>query len=323
MRRLLAVGVVAILSSSVAGGAARASGPLRLPGGDPLQRLRAEESRPSAQAAPRNPSRRAGIIWVALGSGAMFLVVISAIQTKRPPRLARVGAQSLEGGAHMRRRFNEREGGGADQAEAVVAEASEAGERGEGGFAELGQHVATVLATAREAAERIEGDARREAALVLERAQAEATETLSQARDKAGEIEADTAEKRSAAIAAAEDIRARADSYAEQKRQEVDEAAVEVVARAERQARDRARAAEERQQALNVNVERTEERLRKLVTGLRELAGRLDVLVGSDALVELVEPEAEASRPTGLDEALKRQIAQPVEVEAGPNGQEA
>src|SRR5207247_115442 len=198
MRRLLAVGVVAIVSSSVAGGAARASGPLRLPGGDPLQRLRAEESRPSAQAAPRNPSRRAGIIWVALGSGAMLLVVISAIQTKRPPRLARVGAQSPEGGAHMRRRFNEREDGGAEQ------------------------------------------------------------------------VEADTAEKRSAAIAAAEDIRARADSYAEQTRHEVDEAAAEVIARAERQARDRARAAEERQQALNVNVERTEERLRKLVTGLRE-----------------------------------------------------
>ena len=323
MRRLLAVGVVAIVGSSAAGGAARASGPLRLPGGDPLQRLRAEESRPSAQAAASDPSRRAGIIWVALGSGAMLLVVISAIQTKRPPRLARVGAQSPEGGAHMRRRFNEREDGGAEQVEAAVEEAPEAGERGEVGFAELGQHVATVLATAREAAERIEGDARREAALVLERARAEATETLSQARDKAAEIEAETAEKRSAAIAASEDIRTRAEAYAEQKRQAADEAAAEVIARAERQARDRTRAAEERQQALDSNVERTEERLRKLVTGLRELAGRLDVLVGSDALVGLVEPEAEDSHPAGLDEALRRQVPQPVEVEAGPNGQEA
>jgi len=323
MRRLPAVVALAIVSSSVAGGAARASGPLRLPGGDPLRRLRAEESRPSAQAAPGDPSRRAGIIWVALGSGAMLLVVISAVQAKRPPRLARVGAQSPEGGAHMRRRFNEREDGGAEQVEAPAAEAPEAGEREEGGFAELGEHVATVLATAREAAERIEGDSRREATLVLERAQAEAAETLSQARDKAGEIEAETAEKRSAAIAAAEDIRARAEAYAEHKRQEADEAAEEVVTRAERQARDRSRAAEERQHALDSNVERTEERLRKLVTGLRELAGRLDVLVGSDALVGLVEPEAEASHPTGLDEALKRQVAQPIEVEAGPNGQEA
>ena len=61
-------------------------------------------------------------------------------------------------------------------------------------------------------------------------------------------------------------------------------------------------------------MERTEERLRKLVTGLRELAGRLDVLVGTDALLE---PQAE------LGEALRRQVAQPVEVEAGSDGKEA
>jgi cell division septum initiation protein DivIVA len=297
MRRLLAVAAIAIVCSCAS---ARAAGP---PGVHPLQRLRAEES---AQAAPRDSSRRAGIVWVALGSGAMLLVVLTAIQTKRPLRLARVGAQSPEGGAHMRRRLNEREDGGGGQVEEAEA--------GEQGFAELGQHVATVLATARDSAEKIEGDARREAAAVVERAKAEAAQTLSDARDKAAELETETNEKRSAAIAAAEDIRSRADAYAEKKRQEADEATAEAVARAERQARDRARAAEERQQALDSNVERTEERLRKLVTGLRELAGRLDVLVGPDALLE---PETE------LDEALKQQVAQPVEVEAGSNGQEA
>ena len=315
-RRLLGVAAVAIVCSFVAGGTARAGG---LPGGDPLQRLRAEAS----QGAPSDPSRRAGIIWVALGSGAMLLVVVSAVQTKRPLRLARVGAQSPEGGAHMRRRFNEREDGGAEQVETTPPEPPAAAERMEGGFAELGQHVATVLATAREAAEKIESDARREAAQLLERAQAEAAETLSDARDKAAQIEAETNEKRSAAIAASEDIRSRADAYAEQKRQEADEATAEALARAERQARDRARAAEERQQALDSHVERTEERLRKLVTGLRELAGRLDVLVGSDSLVELVEPEPEAAQPAGLDEALRRQVPQPVEVEARSDGQEA
>jgi cell division septum initiation protein DivIVA len=312
MRRLPAVAALALVSSCAAAGVARAGG---LPGGDPLQRLRAEES---AQAMPRASSRRAGIIWLALGSGAMLLVVISAVQTKRPLRLASVGAQTPEGGAHMRRRFNEQEEGGAEQVEAPAVEVPEAGD---GGFAELGQHVATVLATAREAAERIEGDARREAAQVLERAKAEAEQTLAQARERAAEIEAETGEKRSAAFATAEDVRTRADAYAEQKRQEADEAAAEVAARAERQVRDRARAAEERQQALDSHVERTEERLRKLVTGLRELAGRLDVLVGSDALVELVEPEA--SQPAGLDEALQRQVAPPVQAETGSNGQEA
>src|ERR671933_67006 len=256
---MLAVAVLATVASCAATGAARAGG---LPGGDPLRRLRAEASGQLAQPAS---SQRAGIIWVALGSGAMLLVVFSAVQTKRPPRLACAGAQTPEGGAHMRRRFNEREGGGAELVEAPAGEAPEAGD---GGFAELGQHVATVLATARESAERTVGDA-----------------------------------------------------YAEQKRQEADEAAAEALARAERQSRERARAAEERQQALASHVERTEERLRKLVTGLRELAGRLDVLVGSDALVELVEPEPEVSQPAALDEALRRQVPQPVEVETRSDGQ--
>ena len=310
-RRLPVVAALALVGSCAAT-PARAGG---LPGGDPLQRLRAEAS---AQAVPRD-SRLAGIIWLALGSGAMLLVVVSAVQTKRPLRLASVGAQTPEGGAHMRRRFNEREEGGAEQVEAPVVEAPEAGD----GFAELGQHVATVLATAREAAAKIEDDARREAAQVLERAKAEAAKTLADAREKAGELEAESAEKRSAAFATAEDVRTRADAYAEQKRQEADEAAAEANARAERQARERARAAEERQQELDSHVERTEERLRKLVTGLRELAGRLDVLVGSDSLVELVEPEAGAPQPAGLDEALQRQVAQPAQVETGSNGQEA
>jgi hypothetical protein len=268
MPRLLAVAALAMVCSCAP---AHAGG---LPSGDPLQRLRAEES---ARAAPRDSSRRAGIIWAALGSGTLLLVVLSAIQTKRPLRLARVGAQTPEGGAHMRRRLNEREETGAEQVEAVEA--------GEQRFAELGQHVATVLATAREAAEK-------EAAAVLERA-----------RTQAAEIEADTAEKRTAAFAAAEDVRTRANAYAEHKRKEADEAAAEVLARSERQARELNRAAEERQQELDANVERTEERLRKLVAGLRELADRLDVLVGSDA----------------LDEALQRQV----EAEAAPAAREA
>src|SRR5919198_4933165 len=217
MRRLLAVAVLAIVGSCPPAWAAAP------PSGDPLQRLRAEAS------ASHDRSRRAGIIWVALGSGAMLFVVLSAVQTKRPSHLARVGAQTPEGGAHMRRR------GEISDEQVEVADAD-----GQG-FAELGQHVATVLATARAAAEK-------EAAAVLEGARAQAAE-----------IEADTAEKRTAAFAAAEDVRARADAYAEKKRQEADETAAEVLARAERQVRDLASAAEERQQERDPSVRRAEE----------------------------------------------------------------
>jgi hypothetical protein len=267
-RRLQAIAALAIVGVSAGTGGARAGG---LPGGDPLRRLRAEQS------APPEASRRVGIVWVALGSGAMLFVMLSAVQTRRPLRLARGGAQTPEGGAQMRRR------------EEIGAEPVEPGEQG---FAELGQHVATVLATAREAAEKIEEDARQQAERIL-----------AEARGKAAQIEAETAEKRSAAFAAAEDVRTRADAYGEKKRHEADEAAAQVIAQAEGQTRDLARAAEERQQELDANVERTEERLRKLVASMREVADRLDALVGTDA----------------LDEALQRQV----EAEAVPAGQEA
>src|SRR5436853_2762577 len=114
MRRLLAVAALATVGSCAP---ARAAGP---PGGGLLQPLRADGS---AQATSSDASRRAGIIWVALGSGAMLLVVLSAVQTKRPLRLAGAGAQTPEGGAHMRRRLNEREEGGAEPVEAPAAEA--------------------------------------------------------------------------------------------------------------------------------------------------------------------------------------------------------
>jgi vacuolar-type H+-ATPase subunit E/Vma4 len=273
---MLAFAAVAVVISSAAGGAAQASDPL-LPGGDPLQRLRAEQSR----AAARDPSHRAGIIWLTLASGATLLVVVSAIQTKRPPRLARVGAQSPEGGAQMRR----------NQAEEHAGAPEVKQEQGDG-FAELGHHVAAVLATAREAAERIEADARREVSVMLGRAQSEAAELLTGAREKAAKVEAEAARKR----------------------QEAEEAATELVARAERQARDRAQVAEARRQALDANVKRTETRLRELATGLRELAGRLDVLIGSER--------------GDLDEELKEQAARRDDGEATPSaagrsGQEA
>jgi hypothetical protein len=319
-RLALAVAAASIVVAAV-GQVARASEPLRLRGGDPLRRLRVEERQAEG---PRSATHEAALIFVALASGALLIVVIGAIQSKRPLRLAEVGAQSPEGGAQMRRKFNDRkldsEAQEGAQPEVPVEAAPESvaseEDRQPGSFAELGEHVASVLATAREAAEQIEADALREATLLRERSEAEAARTLADAREKARELEAETARAHSEAGAAAEEIRARAEAYADEKRQEADEAAAELVARTERQARERARAAEERQHALDVNVERTEERLRKLVTGLRELAGRLDVLVGSDALADLVGPDE--ARPPALDEALTRQAAGAGPADAAP-----
>jgi hypothetical protein len=279
-----------------AGSAAGATQPGRLQGGDPLERLRSGDR--SGAGVQAGSSRRAGLIWLALVSVPALIIALSALEAKRP-----------EGGPQMRRRFTERKADDEPQDESspslasrlegyttepiVERPRSEASGDGEDRhvptFSELGEHVASVLETARQAAERIEAEGRR----------------------KAEELEAEAAQARSEAAEAADEIRARADAYAEEKRREADEAAAEIVARAERAATDRARAADERHQALSASVERTEERLRRLVTGLRELAGRLDVLVASDGAAER---EPDRSAPA-LDEALRRQVAaeEPVE----------
>jgi cell division septum initiation protein DivIVA len=262
------------------------------------------------------------LIWLVLASTAMLAVVVPGIVSKRPLRLASVGVPSPEGGVQMRRfidRKDEREAQDEGVVEATEVEEREAApsaaatrvaaftgepapERRGPTFDELGQHVASVLEAAREAAERIVAEARAEATRVQERSQKEAEAAVAEARRKAGEVDAEASQTHSEAKRVARDLRARADEYAEEKRQEADEAAAEILARAERVARERTAAAEERQRALDENVERTEDRLRQLVGGLRDLAGRLDVLASSG---DGAEPDADAA----LDEELTRSAA--------------
>lgn len=343
-RLTLLVAAAILVLWPAAGNASGAGRPVQLGGGDPLKRLRSERLPvPGTELVPQSPgrsggSRRAGLIWLALVSVPTLIIVLSALQAKRPLRRAQVGVPSPEGGVQMRRRFIERKVDGDAQDERVAGHSgAEPGGRSLASrlqgyttepiveppspvgpddvkdehvptFSELGEHVASVLEKAREAAERIQAEARSEAAQVLERAQADAEERLATARRKAEELEAEAAQARSESNQVAEDVRSRADAYAQEKRQEADDAAAQITARAERLARERARAADERHRALSANVERTEERLRRLVTGLRELAGRLDVLVGSDGLTELSALESDPSAPV-LDETLRQQVA--------------
>jgi hypothetical protein len=324
---VLAVLAATLVSSLAAGGAAAARGP-RLVDGDPLQRLRAESgldaTRVARQHGPRivakvSLPRRTVLVWLALVSVSTLAVMIPAVQSKRPLRLAQVGVPSPEGGVQMRR-FSDRKVEHEASESAIDPEAPSPVERvadytgGLGGsegaaYADLGRHVASVLEAAQEAAERMKAEARSEATRVGEEARKEAEATLAEAHRKADELEAETGRIRSEATSAADDVRARADVYAEDKRAEADEAAERIVGRAERAARERARAAEERQRALDQNVVRTEERLRQLVSGLRELAGRLDVLVASDGLPDSRPEDAGEAAEAGLDDSLRRAAA--------------
>jgi hypothetical protein len=331
---LLALAVLVLLAA--AAGASGAARPARLAGGDPLQRLRSEERIGGARVAPAVV--RAGLphstaaVWLVLASISMLAVVVPGIMSKRPLRLAQVGVPSPEGGVQMRKfidRKAEREAQEASSEEAreeprnpnasspvrrvadytgeplAVQEPQQIGHEPVASFGELGQHVTAVLEAARESAEHMLSEARSEAKRVEERSQKEAEAALAEARRKAGELETEASQTHSEAKRVARDLRARADEYAEEKRQEADEAAAEIEARAERAARERASAAEERQRVLNEHIERTEERLLQLVGGLRELAGRLEVLVGSDG-----QASAEADgEPSSLEEELRQSAA--------------
>jgi DNA repair exonuclease SbcCD ATPase subunit len=127
-------------------------------------------------------------------------------------------------------------------------------------YEELGEHVASVLKAAELAAREIRTKAEQEA-------EAQVTE----AGRQAGKILHD-----------AEGLRAEAEAYAARTRQDADAQASKALQDAEETAADRTREEDERQRALREDIERSKKRLTELGAGLRDLATRLDELVGLD-----------------------------------------
>jgi hypothetical protein len=144
-------------------------------------------------------------------------------------------------------------------------------------YAQLGEHVSSVLQAASEAAKKIE-----EEALWLR-------------------TEAESESKKA---------RQRAERYAAEKQREAKAEAAAVVARAEEVAHARASAAEERYRTLETNVELTEERLQRLVAGLYDTAARLESLVERPPTPEAdEESDSEADEDGSLEEALVASVA--------------
>jgi chromosome segregation ATPase len=124
----------------------------------------------------------------------------------------------------------------------------------------LGEHVASVLKAAELAAREIRTEAEQEA------------ETrVTEAGRQAGEI-----------LHEAEGLRAEAEAYAARTRQDADAQASKALQDAQETAANRTREEDERQRALRDDIERSENRLTELSAGLRDLATRLEELVGAD-----------------------------------------
>ncbi len=133
---------------------------------------------------------------------------------------------------------------GRDESEAFTAQRTgdAEAESVSDGYSKLGEHVASVLEAAERAAKQLTEEARSSAVSLRERSQREAEELLAAAKSEA-----------------------------------------ETLLRTAQQEGDRrAQAAQERSRILEENVAATEQRLKQLTTGLRELASLLDALVDAD-----------------------------------------
>jgi type IV secretory pathway VirB10-like protein len=167
---------------------------------------------------------------------------------------------------------------GADDTRGLPADAE-----GTADYTELGEHVASVLHAANEAAARIRQEAEEDAERIADASRKEAMATLSEANRDADKLLFEADQRRAEADEAAKATRTAADAYADQQRREGHAEASRLIAEADQEAARRAHAAADRYQTLRDNVARTEDRLDQLVAGLRELAARLDEVLRPDA----------------------------------------
>jgi hypothetical protein len=187
--------------------------------------------------------------------------------------------------------------------------ATEARERPTGApdYGAVGAHVASVIATAEQAAGQIRHDANNEANAIREEARRDAAIV----RDEAVGALREAQRQRDDIDRRVQEVRDAADSYAEQRRREGDEEAAKIatdaanqaaaaVAEAERRARQIEDAARRRGAKLERESQQTEHRLGQLVSFARELADKVE-----QTLTDRDSTETDANGET-LQEALTR-----------------
>ena len=168
-------------------------------------------------------------------------------------------------------------------AEAAVGGPSEALEREASlpvDTGRVGEHVATVLQAAEQAAGRLMEEARQQAEQIRAAAERDAAARREAAEATAQRLEAEAERARAETLAASEEKRAAADADTSSMRAEAEQQAAEIRAAAERDASSLRDAAAARHRELLTDTALAEDRLRRLVAGLREVADRLDGLVG-------------------------------------------
>jgi hypothetical protein len=177
-------------------------------------------------------------------------------------------------------------------------------------FGKLGEHVTSVLEAANKAAAKIREEARTNAERVAERSQSEASGLLETARGQAEKLTRESERLRAKAEKQSREVSRDAEAHAAEKRREAETEAAGILSRARRDAREHTRAAQERHSVLAKDVALSEERLRQLVGGLRNLAGRLEELVHAEPEQAKSDTANLGNEGSSLEESLRRSAAE-------------
>lgn len=198
------------------------------------------------------------------------------------------------------------------QREEPSADRGGPGDAGERGFAspvDLGDHVASVVASAQQAAEQIRAVAVAEAERIRTEAADEANARIEEATRDAEKMRTDSGvysrEVRQEADAYAAEKRSEADAYVSRVRAEAEEAARQTREAADQYAQQSERDARRRRKILSSEMERFDERLRTLHTVFQGMMSQLETLLPED------EPrEGEQDQDDSMEESLKQGAAE-------------
>jgi predicted nuclease with TOPRIM domain len=172
-------------------------------------------------------------------------------------------------------------------------------------YAKVGEHVGTVLEAAKAAAEKMRLEATNDARQIRADAQLQARVGVEESQKKVERADAEATRLYAEAKQRSDDVREEADAYATSTREAAEAEAVVILADATQQASDEVDAAQKRQRTLDRNIAATENRLRQLVGGVRELASGLEELVPSASLPQ----QAPISEVTDLTQAAAERRA--------------
>jgi hypothetical protein len=169
----------------------------------------------------------------------------------------------------------------------------------------IGDHIASVLGAAEEAARTLRAEAQKEASSARGEAERMAEELRARTSEEVESMRAAAQKQVEEAEDESSRIRTEADRYAEERRRQAELQATQIVRDAERRAATLADVAAERHRVLLANIDSSESRLRDLAKSLSTVATALEGLVGDGRRKDAPErPAEEADAEIDLDRSV-------------------